>query len=97
MATLERAGLIRRQPGVARRSQLLVDPNIRRPPQQSQNRSVKISVQAAQAWVEAGISVRSALQITLFDAGTLPLRTGPVRKPMRSFRVPWCARHDRFT
>ena len=45
LVTLERAGLIRRQPGVARSIQLLVDPNLLPPLQPSQNQPVKISVQ----------------------------------------------------
>jgi DNA-binding MarR family transcriptional regulator len=46
LITLEREGLIRRQPGVARSIQLLVDPSILPPLQPSQNQSVKISVQS---------------------------------------------------
>jgi hypothetical protein len=44
LVTLERGGLIRRRPGVARSIQLLINPNILPPLQPSQNQSVKISV-----------------------------------------------------
>jgi len=42
--TLERAGLIRRQPGVARSIQLLIDPSALPPLQPSQNQPVNFSV-----------------------------------------------------
>jgi DNA-binding MarR family transcriptional regulator len=45
LATLERAGLIRRQPGVARSVQLLIGPSTLPPLQPSQNQPVKTSVQ----------------------------------------------------
>jgi hypothetical protein len=46
LITLECGGLIRRQPGVARSIQLLVDSSILAPVQSSQNQSVKLSVQS---------------------------------------------------
>jgi DNA-binding MarR family transcriptional regulator len=45
LATLERADLIRRHPGVARSIQLLIDPSALPPLQPSQNQPVKTSVQ----------------------------------------------------
>jgi DNA-binding MarR family transcriptional regulator len=45
LVTLERAGLIRRQPGVARSIQLLVDPATLPPLRPSHSQPVKISVQ----------------------------------------------------
>jgi DNA-binding MarR family transcriptional regulator len=44
MVTLEREGFIRRQPGVARSIQLLIDPSALPPLQPSQNQPVKFSV-----------------------------------------------------
>lgn len=44
LITLEREGLIRRQPGIARSIQLLIDPNTLPPLLPSQRQSVKISV-----------------------------------------------------
>ena len=45
LATLEHAGFIRRQPGVARSIQLLIDPSALPPLQPSQNQPVRSSVQ----------------------------------------------------
>ena len=45
LVTRERLGFIRRQPGVARSIQLLIDPSTLPPLQPSQNQPVKISVQ----------------------------------------------------
>ena len=44
LATLERAGLILRQPGIARSVQLRIDPSSLPPLQPSQNQPVKFSV-----------------------------------------------------
>lgn len=44
LITLEREGLIRRQPGIARSIQLLIDPNTLPPLLPSQRQAVKISV-----------------------------------------------------
>jgi DNA-binding MarR family transcriptional regulator len=45
LATLEHAGFIRRQPGVARSIKLLIDPSALPPLQPSQNQPVRSSVQ----------------------------------------------------
>ena len=45
LVTLERAGFIQRQPGVARSIRLLVDPSTLPPLQPSQNQPVRFSVQ----------------------------------------------------
>jgi hypothetical protein len=44
LITLEREGLIRRQPGIARSIQLLIDPNTLPPLLPSQDQSVKAAV-----------------------------------------------------
>ena len=44
LITLEREGLIRRQPGIARSIQLLIDPGALRPLLPSQHQSVKTAV-----------------------------------------------------